>query len=75
MSDFNAEFYRCCGYEITIPSSSVELPDGRTGRRVYCPICKDNLDLPGAIEEVRRAVPAHFREKHQLIGDLEDYFP
>jgi hypothetical protein len=75
MPDFNAEFYRCCGYEVAIPSSAVQLPDGRTGRRVHCPICQEGLDVPGDIEDVRRAIPAHFREAHQLIGELEDYYP
>lgn len=75
MPDFNAEFYRCCGYEVTIPSSETKLPDGRMGRQVHCPICGGRLDCPGDIEEARMAIPVHFREKHQLIGKLEDYYP
>lgn len=75
MTDFNAEFYRCRGYEVEIPSDEVKLTDGRTGRRVHCPICEKVLDLPGDIEDVRKAIPAHFRDQHQLIGELEEYHP
>jgi hypothetical protein len=75
MTDFNAEFYRCCGHEVTIPGHASTLPDGRTGRQVHCPICGEWLNCPGDLEEARKAIPAHFREKHQLIGELEDYYP
>jgi hypothetical protein len=75
MPDMNAEFHTCCGHDVEISGSPAVLPDGRAGRRVWCGSCRGAFDVPGGLEDARRAVPDHFRSEHQLTGRLEDYQP
>ncbi len=72
MTDFNAEFYSCCGHGVVISGYTLEDTNGHHGHSVYCKLCGKDFIVPGDRKAARDAIPGHFLSIHHLKGTLED---